>query len=736
MDKQIEVFICYDSNNSVLAQEYCTKLRQEGISANIDSIIIHAGDNWVSKIEDAIRNSDVAMLILTTDIKENSFVYEELKIIAECGIPIIPFAPNGFKKRTSLTDKELQILNHSIGDNLSIGDIQYTNSFEDAVITLQQRALEYKLVHNSLRSKLGTSIKEFMRFITAGYLSNSDSPFILLLLYQYPESAATLQFIEETITQMRSMYSKSSVYIKPYIIPKTIDSKSGTKLKELLESVDGVIVIDSGEMADYSEVVKWSERRVNVNKPVMRYIPPEVKEENKQSDKLKRFDEIEDISNLTSLLRIASVRSNKALLYLRRANTILLIAIAFIIVSAIVGFYVYDRKEGTRLAASLTESRNISEFTQNIIFGSSDNKCNLIFFKSTPGNRTIKQFFSNDNNDNLQYDIDRSIVGATMRCAEAIHTPFYIVWERTPKINNGATDKCPVIFAAYKDNTGKFRVLPDSCIHHDISGTRLIIDNNEIPVKYQSETPDDHQKLLVACFVQTSSNGNMTALSFELNGNQYNITTKEKLTDINSLERIAAAAKLINWINVFNDESLQPFTNGLSETRYKTLSDNLALLFGDSARVSLFYEKTDSIFYLDGKLEFHDRRNIIGAAMQAPDWYVCYDDGRYSIGKKDTKKLFFRNKNSDIFINDSSLPYFKYDDRNIELYFSTETTASDDIKLLLSIAIRKENKVMGISIDYPKSGVSEERINSIAERAYALLEIVFDAYKNRIPDVY
>lgn len=731
MDKQIKVFICYDSNDSNIAAKCRQLLEQEGISANIDFNIIRAGDDWRNKLNETIRNCDVAMLILTTNIKDDSFVFKELKLILESGIPLIPFAPEGFKNRASWTEEEKKILHRRTGNGPTIGDIQHTTQFDDAVLSLQQRALEHKMAPKGYRNKRGTSTMEFMRYLSTGYLSNTDGSFNLLLLYPYSQNSHTRKLINEAYQKLQSLYAKSSICIVPLELPESENSNSYKTLKKGLELTDSVIVFDTGEDADYSEIIKWSERRVNVNKPVMRYIPPEVKAENKQSAKLKRFEEIEDISKLTSLLRVASVRSNKSLLYLRRANAALLLTIALLIVSAIVGFNIYSRNDEYQITAALSDSNTITDFAQNIVFGSSDNKCDLIFFKSAPDNRSITQFFANDT---LKYDKEGSIVGAAMKCAEALHSPFYIVWERTPQIN-GSSSECPIIFAAYKDHTGKFTALPDSCIEHDgLTGTRIIVKNIEIPVKYQSATPIDYQKLFVACYVQPASNGTLTGLSFELTGNQFNTPTRNKLTDLNSLDRIAAAAKLMNWINVFHDKTEKPFTALLSNSKYKALNANLSYIFDEECRTSLFYMKNDSIFDLDGNMHFSDMKNILGAAMQAPDWFICYDDGRYTVGEKDHTNFFFHNRK--INLNDNSIPYFENNGRNIDLYFTPKTTAADKIKLLLSIAIQKENKIMGISVDYPKSGFSEKRIFSIAERAYKMLEIMFNAYGDRIPEAY
>lgn len=731
MDKQIKVFICYDSNDSEKAELYSKELEKSGFSDMIDSNFIHAGDKWELTIKNTIRNCDVAMLILTTNIKDDSFVFEELKVILECGIPLIPFAPEGFKNRKSWTEEEKEILHRRIGNGPTIGDIQHTTEFDDAVLSLQQCALEHKMAPKGYRNKRGTSTMEFMRYLSTGYLSNTDGSFNLLLLYPYSQNSHTRKLINEAYQKLQSLYAKSSICIVPFELPETENSNSYKTLKKGLELTDSVIIFDTGEDADYSEIIKWSERRVNVNKPVMRYIPPKVKAENKQSVKIKRYEEIEDISKLTSLLRVASVRSNKSLLYLRRANAALLLTIALLIISAIVGFNIFSRNDEDQITAALSDSNTITDFAQNIVFGSSDNKCDLIFFKSAPDNRSITQFFANDT---LKYDKEGSIVGAAMKCAEALHSPFYIVWERTPQIN-GSSSECPIIFAAHKDHTGKFTALPDSCIEHNgLTGTRITVKNLEIPVEYQFATLNDYQKLFVACYVQPASNGTLTGLSFELTGNQFNKPTINKLTDLNTLDRIAAAAKLMNWINVFHDKTEKPFTALLSNPKYEALTYNLAYIFNEGCRVSLSYMKNDSIFYLNGTFRFSDKKNIIGAAMQSPNWFICYDDGRYTVGEKDNKDFFFHNRK--IYLNDNSMPYFENEGRNIDLYFSTKTTSADKIKLLLSIAIQKENKIMGISVDYPKSGFSEKRIFSIAERAYKMLEIMFNAYGDRIPEAY
>lgn len=733
MDTLIEAFICYDSNDSEIAKDCRLKLEQAGISANIDSNFLHAGDDWDSRIDDIIRNCDVALLILTDNIKDKSYVFKELDRISAYGIPLIPFAPEGFGQRSTLTEAEKRILLHPLGNGKTIGGIQHTNRFDEAIISLQQKALEHKMAPKGRHKKRGTSAKEFIQYMFTGYLKNTKGSFNLLFLYQYPKSISTRKLIQGTIEKLRNTYANSSFCIVPLKLPETADADSMATLRKCLCLTDGVVIFDVGEAADYTEVVKWSERRENVNKPVMRYVPPEIRAAGKQSGKLKIFEEIEDLTHLSSLLRIASIRSNKSLQYLRHTNTALLYIIAALIISAIFLFFSYNQKEKNLVASTLTSSGNISDFIKKTVFGSTDNRCDLLFFTSTPNSDSIFQFLSGE----CTYTKNQSIIGAAMRGVEKTHFPFYIVWERN---NNNQDD---IIFAARKvstgGNAGKFVEIPKHCITKGIKGTWIGIENDSILIKYQTVHTKDNHKLLVACYAQLADEDSSlyTGLSFELGENQYSTAIKDKLTDIDYLYRIEAAAKLLNWINVYH-ETLQPVNatasvikRGIPDTNYNNLKNNLSTIFGEESQISVFYAYNDSAYYLKGEREFSLKNSNIGAAMQLIDWCISYDNGQYSAWKKsghNSDKIDFHKQN--VIVDNE---YVNYEGKEIKIELAHSSTIST-IKTMVCTAIERENKIMGISVHYNKSGFDAEQIKSLAERAYAALEIVFDTYGDRIPE--
>lgn len=736
MDTLITVFICYDSSDSVIAEECHRKLEQAGFTVNIDKKSIHTGDEWKVRIENLIRNSDVALFILTENIKEKSYVFDELKQILAHGIPLIPYAPNGFKQ-PNLNEKEKHIHSLFINEEKKISDIQHTDSYDDAYLALQQRALEYKMAPNGKRSKLGISAKELIKHTFTGYLSNSESPFNLLLLYQRPTSISTQHLIQESIELLHNICVKPSFCFIPFEIPKASDVDRTAILKECLSFSDGVIIFDIGEQADYSEVIEWSERRVNVNKPVMRYVPSEIQ----PSERLKRFEAIEDLTQLSSLLRIASVRSNKSLLYLRCVANALLFTIAAVIISAIIGVCIYNHKEKNLVASELTNSNNMSDLILNTVFGSANDKCDILFFKSIEGNDSIKQFFPG----NYTYDKNKSIIGAAMRGAEIANSPFYIVWERQPHQSQNGTDEKNIIFAARKvtagHNAGKFEEIPQSCIQNVAGETRIIIDkNNSITAKYQSAYKKDNQKLLVACYAQLAdadANNLRSGLSFEVGENQFTTAIKDKLTDINYLNKIEAVTKLINWMNIYHETMPAPngkpfeIKSGLSKDTYNALVYNFSIVLGHNNRISLFYANNDSVYYLSGEPRFSMKDSNIGAAMQAPDWCLCYNEGEYSAWKKsshDTKKIEFHKQQYAIENNE----YLKTGNKRIDLHFAN-STAMDSIKTQICISTEKNGKIMGISIYYNRSGFDANNIKMMAESAYGALKIVFDAYSEYIP---
>lgn len=74
----VKVFISHDARDAQLAQEVASALREAGFKDVWDDRLILPGDNWAEKIGDALKESEVMIVLLTPEALESSIVNWEI----------------------------------------------------------------------------------------------------------------------------------------------------------------------------------------------------------------------------------------------------------------------------------------------------------------------------------------------------------------------------------------------------------------------------------------------------------------------------------------------------------------------------------------------------------------------------------------------------------------------------------------------------------------------------------
>ena len=74
----VKVFISHDARDAQLAQEVASALREAGFKDVWDDRLILPGDNWAEKISEALKESEVMIVLLTPEALESSIVNWEI----------------------------------------------------------------------------------------------------------------------------------------------------------------------------------------------------------------------------------------------------------------------------------------------------------------------------------------------------------------------------------------------------------------------------------------------------------------------------------------------------------------------------------------------------------------------------------------------------------------------------------------------------------------------------------
>ncbi len=73
-----EVFLIYSSKDSVVAKQWITELRREGVNVVFDSDIVKPGDQWESKLADTVSTANAIIWLLTEDSISSQNVNKEI----------------------------------------------------------------------------------------------------------------------------------------------------------------------------------------------------------------------------------------------------------------------------------------------------------------------------------------------------------------------------------------------------------------------------------------------------------------------------------------------------------------------------------------------------------------------------------------------------------------------------------------------------------------------------------
>lgn len=86
-----DIFISYSSKDKVIADAMCANLENSGIRCWIAPRDILPGRNWGESIIEAIHESKMLVLVLSSNSNKSSQIVRELERAVFTGIPIIPF---------------------------------------------------------------------------------------------------------------------------------------------------------------------------------------------------------------------------------------------------------------------------------------------------------------------------------------------------------------------------------------------------------------------------------------------------------------------------------------------------------------------------------------------------------------------------------------------------------------------------------------------------------------------
>ena len=84
------VFICYDRDDRDFAEVVQAKLEKAGHETSMDLDILNAGDDWQTKLDLAIRNSDAVVVIMTPEARASDYVAYEWAFALGADVKVIP----------------------------------------------------------------------------------------------------------------------------------------------------------------------------------------------------------------------------------------------------------------------------------------------------------------------------------------------------------------------------------------------------------------------------------------------------------------------------------------------------------------------------------------------------------------------------------------------------------------------------------------------------------------------
>ncbi|WP_022953320.1 SUMF1/EgtB/PvdO family nonheme iron enzyme [Leucothrix mucor] len=113
-----KIFISYgrdESHGQSLATEAQQQLQAAGFEVFLDVIGLKPGDRWDTKLEFELETSDLVVLVISEKIRTSDWVYNEISMAREIGLPIIPVIAEHV--RMPLWIRHLQVLDFSIQVN-------------------------------------------------------------------------------------------------------------------------------------------------------------------------------------------------------------------------------------------------------------------------------------------------------------------------------------------------------------------------------------------------------------------------------------------------------------------------------------------------------------------------------------------------------------------------------------------------------------------------------------------
>jgi hypothetical protein len=88
--KKYDVFLSYSSKDRPWVLEFTSALRKAGVTAWFDVEDLDPGEHWQEKLQEALRQSSILVVILTENSINNQWMFFELGAAVAGGKTIIP----------------------------------------------------------------------------------------------------------------------------------------------------------------------------------------------------------------------------------------------------------------------------------------------------------------------------------------------------------------------------------------------------------------------------------------------------------------------------------------------------------------------------------------------------------------------------------------------------------------------------------------------------------------------
>jgi HEAT repeat protein len=99
------IFISYDREDAEFGEVVQAKLQRAGYTTFMDTELLHAGDNWRDKIEQALRESQALVVIMTPESATSPYVTYEWAFALGAGVTVIPL-----ELRTAVFHPRLEVM--------------------------------------------------------------------------------------------------------------------------------------------------------------------------------------------------------------------------------------------------------------------------------------------------------------------------------------------------------------------------------------------------------------------------------------------------------------------------------------------------------------------------------------------------------------------------------------------------------------------------------------------------